>query len=343
VFTLLLRINPVFLKNNSPAEIRLAPRLRSSARRVWETPMKIKVILNPYANRWGAKKRIPEVESLLAASGLTYDLVVTAVPGQGIAEARLAADSYDVVVAAGGDSTVSEIVNGLILAASEGVTRPLAVLPLGTGNDFSDMTGVPRDLTAAIELILSGKTRQIDAGQVNTPNTHYFDNNCALAMEPMVSIENIKMTRLSGTIRYVVALARALRKLKAWHMHIAWDGGSFTGPTYLLSVCNSERTGGLFYMAPGARMDDGLLDFVLGPEMPMRQVLAILPRLFKGTHVNLPQLKFQRTTCLEVTSQPGTPIHADGELIAESATTIAYRILPGKITLLAPPVASATP
>jgi diacylglycerol kinase (ATP) len=295
--------------------------------------MNIKVILNPYANRWGAKRRIPEVRAALDAAGYTYDLVVTAVAGQGIEEARQAADGCDVVVAAGGDSTVNEVVNGLIRAAGSGPTRPLAVLPLGTGNDFTDMNGVPRDLTAAVRLIGAGRVRQIDAGQAND---HYFANNCALFMEPLVTIENIKMKRLSGNIRYVVALLRALRRLKAWQMRLTWDEGTITGPAYLLSVCNGARTGGVFIMAPGAITDDGLLDFVFAPELPMRDVLGILPRLFKGTHVRHPQLIHGRTRQLTVESQPGTPMHADGELITHAVTTIHYSVLPGKISLLVP-------
>jgi diacylglycerol kinase (ATP) len=299
--------------------------------------MKVKVILNPYANRWGAKEQIPAVRQAFESAGVAYDLFVTEWVGHGKA---LASDTagYDAVVAAGGDSTVSEVVNGLISSsAHDGPTRPLGVLPLGTGNDFNDMAGLPRGLDECIKIIADGCTRPVDAARITFDGqTHYFDNNCAAAMEPMVTMENIKMTRLSGNIRYIVALARALMKLKAWRMNIQWDDGSYEGPAYLLSVCNSARTGGVFYMAPGAEMNDGRLDFVFAPEIPKRQVLAILPRLFRGTHIDHPAVTFGRTTRLTLDSQPGTPIHADGELIAESATILAYQVLPQKITLLCP-------
>ena len=296
--------------------------------------MKIKIILNPYANRWGAKERIPAIEAALAAAGVTYDLVQTEAPGQGTGEARAAAlAGYDAVVAAGGDGTANEVVNGLIQAAGDGPTVPLGLLPVGTGNDFGDMVGLPRDLDEAVRVIAAGKTRQIDAGRVNN---HYFDNNCAVAMEPMVTIENIKMTRVSGNIRYVAALVKAIIRLKAWQMRITWDGGGYEGPTLLLSVCNSPRTGGLFLMSPGATMDDGLLDFVLAPDLSKWEVLTILPRLFNGTHIKHPKLTFGQTTRLTIESEPGTPIHADGEVIAFSETRIEYEILPGKLTVLVP-------
>lgn len=301
--------------------------------------MKVKVILNPYANRWRAQTHAPAIHAAFARVGVECDLVLTTAPTVATREAREAAlNTYDAIVAAGGDGTVNEVVNGLIQTAGDEPTKPLGVLPIGTGNDFNDMVGLPRDLTESVDVIVAGNTRQVDAGRVNTGNSsnHYFDNNCALAMEPMVTIENIKMRRLSGNIRYVAALAKALFKLRAWNMKICWDGGEYNGPTLLLSVCNSPRTGGLFYMSPKARMDDGLFDIVYAPDMSRLQVLSILPRLFKGTHLNHPLVQHSRSNWLRIESDPGTPIHADGEVIAESERHVEYNVLPGKITLLSP-------
>ena len=300
--------------------------------------VKTKIILNPYANRWRAERQAPEIKAACRAAGLDFDLSLTPAPGQGKQEAMTAvAQGYEAVVAAGGDGTVSEVVNGLITAAGDEPTLPLGVLPVGTGNDFNDMSNLPRDLMSAARVIAAGKTRQVDAGRVIADGAiHYFDNNCAVAMEPLVSVENKHMTRLSGNIRYVVALVKAVVKLKAWQMRISWDGGSHEGPTYLLSICNSPRTGGIFCMAPKAKMDDGLLDIVFVPEIPKRKVPMMLLRLFRGTHIDQPVVDYNRTTSLIIDSEPGTPIHADGEVIAESAKRISYEILPGRITLLAP-------
>ena len=294
--------------------------------------MHVHVILNPYANRWGAQRKIPLVESALAEGGVRADVTVTKLPQEAVEAARKAAQvGYDAIVAAGGDGTVSEVVNGLIQAAGDGPTRPLGVLPIGTGNDFSDMTGTPRALAEAVAVIAGGRTRQVDAARVND---RFFDNNCALAMEPMVTLENVKIKRLSGNTRYLVALVRALLKLKAWNMRVRWDDGEIEGPTLLLSVCNSPRTGGVFLMAPPAQVDDGLLDFVYAPEMSRARVLTILPRLFSGSHLRHPLVRHGRTRRLVVESEPGTPIHADGEILCEACERVEYEILPQKITLL---------
>lgn len=296
--------------------------------------MKTKVILNPYSNRWGAKDSIPQVERALNDVQLDYDLAVTSAPGEGIVLAETAvAEGFEAVVAAGGDGTINEVINGVLRATQEGPTIPFGILPLGTANDFNLMAGLPGTIADAAEVIAQGTTRQIDAGKVNN---RFFINNSAAAMEPMVTLENIRMKRLSGEIRYVVALIKAIVKIKAWQMHIEWDDGSFDGPVYLLSVCNSPRTGG-FTMAPGAMIDDGLFDFVLAPEVPKRTLLLLLLRLMQGTHVEHDAVTFARTTKLSLTSQPGTPVHSDGEVFTESASNVDFAIMPAKATLISPP------
>lgn len=300
--------------------------------------MKVKVILNPYANRWRAKKRVPAIKKAFSEVGLPYDLVFIPRAGGGKHEAMIAVDEgYDAVVAAGGDGTVSEVVNGLIERSGDRATHPLGVLPVGTGNDFNAMASLPNDLLASVETIAAGNTRQVDAGRITMDGkVHFFDNNCALAMEPMVTIENLNIKRLRGNLRYVLAVIRALTRLKAWHMKLSWDGGQHEGPMYLMSVCNSPRTGGIFKMAPNARMDDGLLDYVFAPEMPKTTVVSLVPRLVRGSHIHHPQITTGRSSWLKAESKPGTPIHADGEVLGESFTSIVYDIIPGKITLLGP-------
>ena len=295
--------------------------------------MRVKVILNPYANRWGAKAQAEETAEAFRAAGVECDLVITKTAREGVAIAEAAAgEGYDAVVAAGGDGTINEVINGLIRAAGDGPTVPFGIVPLGTANDFNLMAGLPDTIKESVRVIAAGKTRRIDAGEVND---RFFINNSAAAMEPMVTIENIKMTRLSGEIRYIVALLRALVKLKPWQMKLVWDGGGYEGPAYLLSVCNSPRTGG-FMMAPGAELDDGLLDMVFAPEVSKGSVISILLKLMQGKHIHHPAVTFHRITAIDLTSIPGTPLHSDGELFAETAETVSYRVLPGKVTLLTP-------
>ena len=300
--------------------------------------MRVKIILNPYANRWGAKEKVAAVEAAFQAAGIKYVMTVTDKPlvGTEIARTAVLSGGYDAVVAAGGDGTISEVVNGLIQANPDEPTVPFGIVPIGSANDFSKMVGLPGDIDSAVGVIAAGHTCRIDVGQIQLPDRiHYFNNNSAVAMEPMITLEHIKIQRISGELRYYVALLKGIIKMKAWQMRLTWDDGSYEGPTYLLSLCNSPRTGG-FMMAPGALVDDGRFDFVLAPEVSKGTVVAILLRLLKGTHIEHPKVTFKRTARLTIESQPGTPIHADGEILGTAVSSITYQVLPGKLSLLSP-------
>ncbi len=297
--------------------------------------MRVKIILNPYANRWGAGARQMAVEAACRAAGVAYDLHVTQKPAEAIEVAAAAvAQGFTAVIAAGGDGTISEVANGLLRAAPpDEPTLPLGIFPIGSANDFAKMQGYDGQLETAVQRMMQGKTHQIDVGRMNVDGRiHYFNNNSALAMEPMVTLEHIKIKRITGEMRYYVALARGIIKLKAWNMNIAWDDGEYNGPTFLLSVCNGPRTGG-FMMSPGAQFDDSLLNYVLAPQVSKITFLNMLLRLLKGTHLEHPKVLSGPTRCLTITSRPGTPIHADGEILGEAAESITYEVLPGKLTL----------
>ena len=111
---------------------------------------KAKIILNPYAGRWKGQGSIPAMEAALGKAGVDFDLVCSAGPDHAIELARGAAlEGYSPVVAAGGDGTIGEVVNGLMQAAGEQVAGPLAIIPLGSANDFIQTLGTPANLQGA--------------------------------------------------------------------------------------------------------------------------------------------------------------------------------------------------
>lgn len=295
--------------------------------------MNVKVILNPYANRWKAQQRNTELKTALETANFAYDLTPTKAAQHGIDLAKTAVfEGYDAVIAAGGDGTINEILNGLMQSAGDGDPLPLGILPMGSANDFSDLLGLPRNLIAAAKLIAAGNTRKLDVGRVNG---RFFLNNSAVGMEPMVTIESQKINWLSGGARYMAALARALIHLQAWHMKIKWDNGSYEGDSFLLSMCNGPRTGG-FPMAPGAELDDGLLDCVFSFQMSKFTLLYLLIKLLKGTHIDHPLVNFTRTTGLTIECEQGLPLHADGEILGTAVKSITYQVLPTKIPIFTP-------
>ena len=295
--------------------------------------MKAYVILNPYANRWKAKEKLPEVKHALESAHLDYELVETQGPGHAIQLATAAVlAGYSPIIAAGGDGTFGEVVNGLY-RAQEDVLGPFGILPLGTANDLAINLKLPTTLMEASGAISHGKTRRIDLGKANE---WVFDNNSAVGLEPIVTKYNISMTWLKGVIRYLVAAFRAIAVQPEWTMSLQWDDGQYEGPVSLVSVGNNPVTGGIFTMTPDADPEDGLLTFVFGYAPTRRKMLRLLPRAISGEYVNDPSIQQIHTKRLTILCTPPTPIQVDGEIRHDSLTHITYEVVPGKLDILIP-------
>jgi diacylglycerol kinase (ATP) len=294
------------------------------------------VILNPYSNRWEAGKRAPEVEAALRRAGIEFEMKITSRPDEGVQLAREAVVAGNTpLIAAGGDGGVSEVLNGLMQATppTGRPAGPLGMLPLGTANDITDMLAIPRDLDQAVDVIRKGNTRAIDLGLVNG---RYFDNNSAVGLEPMVTIENIRLTWMRGVVRYLAAAALAILKRPEWKAHLVWDDGEYDGSITLISVGNTRRTGGVFYMTPNATPDDGLLDFIFSPSLGRARLFQLLPKAQTGDHVREPEIREHRTTRLSIRLNPPSPIQADGEVFVKDATEITYQVLPAALQVFVP-------
>jgi diacylglycerol kinase (ATP) len=292
------------------------------------------VILNPYANRWRAKARRGELERALTDAGIRYDLIETTTPNQAIELAAEAVRSGQTpVIAAGGDGTYGEVINGLYRAQPEGTLGPIGVMPLGTANDLIVNLGMPLDLKQAAAVIAAGRTRRIDLGMANE---WVFDNNSAVGLEPVVTIKNIQLVRLRGVIRYLVAALQAIAEQPQWHMKLEWDDGSYEGPVSLVSVGNCPLTGGLFRMAPAADPTDGLLTFVFGYAPTRRKMLSLLPRTITGAFVEDVAIHQHHTRELMIQASPPTPIQVDGEIRSFELGRIHYRVQPARLDIFSP-------
>jgi diacylglycerol kinase (ATP) len=293
-----------------------------------------KIIMNPYSGRWKAKAAIPDIERACQKIGLDYELAITDAPDHGVELAREAAQAgFSPIIAAGGDGCISEVVNGLMQVAGDALAGPFGVIPLGSADDFADMLALEKDVEAACRVILAGHTRLIDVGCVNG---RFFDNNSAVGLEPMVTITQAAMKRVKGTPRYILAALKAIIGHRPWHMRLTWDDGEYEGPVALVSVGNTRRTGGAFWMTPRAEPDDGYLDFVFAKKVGRLRLLRLLPTTFDGSHVEQPEVTYARTTRLTIECDPPTPIQADGELFTLSETHIEYTIWPGRLQLIVP-------
>ncbi len=297
--------------------------------------MTAKVILNPYAARWKAESRRAEIESALSEAGLDYELTLTERPEHGIELASEAVKAgFDPIVAAGGDGSISEVVNGMLQAEGKGKLPKLGILPLGTANDVVDNLEMPKELDAAAKIIAAGEHRMIDVCEVNG---RYFINNAGVGLEPYVTTIQQRMTFASGIVRYLLAALTAIAHNPKWTMQLEWEGGSYEGPTTLVSIGNFPRTGGIFFTVPHADGFDGQLTFVHGYLPTRLGILSVLPKTMKagkGNYVEHPSVHEYNSPWLKVKVTPSSPAHADGELFAEAIQELHYRIHPARLALL---------
>ncbi len=294
---------------------------------------KLKVILNPYGGSLNRAAKQARVEQALRQANLDFDLVVTQAPGHAVELSREAKQAgWPVIVAAGGDGLMNEVVNGLMQAAGEGEAGILGLIPLGTANDLLIGLQLPADITTACQRLTAGQTRLIDVGQVND---RFFVNNSGLGLEAMVTLAHNRLHRVGGKLRYLIAALQTVMAAKSWTMRLDWDNCSFDGPLSLVSVGNGCRTGGSFYLTPHAVIDDGLFDFAFVSQLNRWQMMRLLPQTFNGAHLSHPLVVCRRTASLTVTASPPTALHADGEILAENATQIRYRLIPAKLRVIA--------
>jgi len=298
--------------------------------------MPAKIILNPYANRWMAKAQQPEAEAALKSAGIDFELVLTEYPGHGIdIAAQALRDGYNPIIAAGGDSTFSEVINGLMGGTGDSpINANFGILPMGTANDLADNLGIPNNLAEAAKIIAAGHTRRLDICEVNQ---RYFVNNSGVGLETAVSVQQTKMTRVHGILRYLLATVITIFRNPQWEMEITWDDGQYIGPVTLVSVGNNPRTGGIFYTVPHATPFDGKLSFVYGHVATRIATLRLLPKIMKsgqGNYTEHPNVHEHHCTWLKIKTQPETPVHADGEVFQDAANEIHYRVHPGSVAML---------
>jgi YegS/Rv2252/BmrU family lipid kinase len=297
-----------------------------------------KVVLNPYSNRWKSQSRWPEAETALKTAGVAFELVVSQHRGQVVELAEEAARAgFSPIIAAGGDGTISETVEGLVRAAKsdQEPVGPFGILPLGSANDFVFNADMPTDLAAAAQVIEAGKTRSIDLGNLNGRT---FVNNSAAGLEPYVTIKHERIQWIKGMVRYLVAAVWAILDKPEWTGEIKWDDGEYNGPLTLVTIGNGRRTGG-FFMTPHADLTDGKLTLAYGYRGTRLGMFQALPRTFKegeGSYIEMEGMYEVHTTKVRIHLDHPSPAHTDGELFPDFVQDFDYSIQPGRLQLLVP-------
>jgi diacylglycerol kinase (ATP) len=237
------------------------------------------------------------------------------------------------VIAAGGDGTLNEVVNG-IGEKARGVR--VGLIPLGTGNDFARTLGVPADLEAAIDLIAAGETRKVDLVRVTSDEVRYFVNVSAGGFSGLVDEKlTPAMKKTWGPLAYLRSAAAALSELRAYRTTLAFDNSkSLTLDLYNVVVANGRYVAGGRMIAPEASIDDGLLDVVLIPKRSAPELALLAAQVAMGTHLSSDAIVFRRAAKLTVNSKPRMCFNVDGELVGSEPAR--FEILPRALRFIAP-------
>ena len=251
---------------------------------------------------------------------------------------RSTGDAYEIVrglpgavpaVAVGGDGTVHEVA-----AACAGTGRVMGILPLGTGNDYVKALGIGGDLRGALGVLLDGRVRAVDAGEVNGVP---FNNGLGIGFDAEVA-EGVEKapSYLGGPGRYAWSVGRLLWGFRCHGATLRLGGEAVVeAETILVAVALGTTYGSMFRLAPGAVLDDGLFEVVWSEEVSRTEVLGLIPSALWGTLTDRKKVHVARAREVEVELYEPVPAHVDGEMLSPTREFRA-RVLPGVLRVIGP-------
>lgn len=289
------------------------------------------IIANQSAN-WGlSRARIRQALGFFSEHKFPFSLFTTEHPGHARELAiNATAQNAKTIIVLGGDGTVNEVINGILVTSCERIPR-VGIIPSGSSNDFSKSLAIPQRLRHACERIINGETRYIDIGQAGS---HCFCMASCIGLFSNIASQSMRLKGMKGSLRYMAAALKVIRQMPAgWKMSVKTDTETFEGVYGNLLVSNVPRFGGLTMIAD-AKPDDGVLDCML-IEMPDKRqalnlvVLAARKGLEHHKNVTLFQAK-----SLSISLDRPALLCNDGEVHTDPVKEIDYQILGGKLQII---------
>ncbi len=304
-------------------------------------PVRTLVIVNPKSRNRGAARQLKSLEAKLRRALGPLDIECTRAPRDAERITREGVRSgVERVIVAGGDGTLSEVVTGL-LSAGLGDYATVGLLPVGTAGDFARGLGEPRDLDAAIDRIAGGRTLRVDAGRATyrcdgrEAVTSYFANIASLGLSGEVAeLVNRTGKAFAGRLSYLFGALRSLARYRGEPVSISVDGRCvFEDELAVAAIANGPCFGGGMQIAPNARVDDGVFDWLIVPAMSRLSLLRKIPLLYRGSHLADPRILHGQGRVVEARAMDG-PVRIDVDGEALGALPARFEILPDAITLV---------
>jgi len=289
--------------------------------------------VNPAAGRGRARRKLPRIRDVFAREGIT-DIRSTSGPGDEEALALSAmVDGATTLVAVGGDGTVSRVANAIMQNLS---SCRLALIPVGTGNDFAKTLGVlSLDYESIAHLAAGQSVARMDVGKVDDL---YFINGVGFGIDPAVLADTLNVKLLKGNAVYIVT---ALKKLFSYRgirvRSLRAHPGFPEGRMMMLTVSNGRYFGGAFRIAPEASVCDGLFDVHSFVDTGAARRARVFFSVLRGKHAGLAEVTFQRESSLTLLFDEQPQMEVDGELRSARSAEVFIQCLPGALSVAAAP------
>jgi YegS/Rv2252/BmrU family lipid kinase len=290
-------------------------------------PRRYLLLVNPSAGGGRARELLPRVEEAMAAAGLEHRSVMTTGIEHGCEQAAAAASAGEIPVVMSGDGLIGQV--GGALAGGD---VPMGVIPGGRGNDLARVLGISDDVGEAVGVLAAGVTRQIDVGVVDGKRFLCIAS-CGFDSDANRIANEARL--IKGNLVYAYAALRALVGWKQATFTVTLDGERHELRGYGLAAANSRAYGGGMLVAPAAELDDGLLDVItLGEVGKLRFLTKVLPKVFDGSHVELPEIGVHRAAEVVIEADRPFALYADGDHLADLPTTLS--VLPRALSVIVP-------
>jgi YegS/Rv2252/BmrU family lipid kinase len=293
------------------------------------TGLSVLVIGNPAAGSGRGRERSTRLVRALEARGHAVELFVTRAAGDARRHVGEREGSVDRIVAAGGDGTLNEIVNGL----ADPSATPLAPLALGTANQLAGALGIPRDPEALAAIVEGDTLRRIDLGRVGPTR---FIGVVGVGFDASVT-EEVRATRRGnlGYAGYALPILRTLQRYRAPRLAVRIDGGATIEGGFAI-VANLPNYGGLFAVTPDARVDSGHLDLCLFRNATIPGLVGIVWPSWRGTLAARDDVVVTTATRIEIDSARDEPISVQIDGDAGGKTPIEITVQPRVVPMLVP-------
>lgn len=274
-----------------------------------------RIIYNPTSGRELFKKHLPEVLEKLEIAGYETSCHATTGEGDAIEAAKKAVErNFDIVIAAGGDGTLNEVVTGI----SQCENRPkLGIIPMGTTNDFARAVHIPRNIVEAVDIIIKGDTIPVDVGLIN--DEKYFINIAAGGRITELTYEvPSKMKTMLGQLAYYIKGVEMLPSIKATKMRIEYDGEVFEGEAMLFLCALTNSVGGFEKIAPDASINDGYFTLMILEKCNIADFVRLASLALRGDHLKDKRVIYKKASEVKITSDDIVNLNLDGEYGGET-------------------------